>query len=200
MASFVPESSEIIESSLALVAHTVALTSHPDPRTATITDTSPGPVPNLSHIQFQLGLLQSQLGSLLQQQLSGSTTTLVTGAPTAFYAKTSHPTWILDFEVNDHMIDKLSISLSPVVPIHQIVYLANVSTSIIQHKVAAMSSLDNSLWAGEEDKATLFSSLLDVFSSMVVMLVWRTIIVSRGDDLRNLLLIMPNQDTPIFQK
>ena len=38
------------------------------PRNATIADTSLGHVPDLSHIQSQLGLLQSQLWSWLQQQ------------------------------------------------------------------------------------------------------------------------------------
>ncbi|GFY81192.1 ankyrin repeat family protein [Actinidia rufa] len=71
----------IIEPPLAPVAPTVALIPRPDPRTATIADTSPGPVPNLSHIQFQLGLLQSQLGSLLQQQPSGSTVAMATSPP-----------------------------------------------------------------------------------------------------------------------
>ncbi|GFZ11361.1 hypothetical protein Acr_22g0007590 [Actinidia rufa] len=72
-------------------------------RTATVAETSPGHVPNLSHIQSQLGLLQSQLGSLLQQQPLGSTATLATGTPTAFHAKTGHPTWVLDSGINDHM-------------------------------------------------------------------------------------------------
>ncbi|GFY97806.1 pleiotropic drug resistance 11 [Actinidia rufa] len=44
-------------------------------------NTSPGPFPDLSHIQSQLDLLQSQLGSLLQQQPSGSTVTLAIGTP-----------------------------------------------------------------------------------------------------------------------
>ncbi|GFY87121.1 hypothetical protein Acr_05g0007600 [Actinidia rufa] len=73
------------------------------PCTATIVETSLGHVPDLSHIQSQLGLLQSQLGSLLQQQRSGSTATLATGTPTAFHAKTGHPTWVLDSRANDHM-------------------------------------------------------------------------------------------------
>ncbi|GFZ03361.1 hypothetical protein Acr_15g0019690 [Actinidia rufa] len=97
MASRVPESSEIIKSSLAPVAPTVALTPRLAPRPtpiddqiafaasgsglcsssgrhvwglpriATVADTSPGLVPDLSHIQTELGLLQCQLGSLLQQ-------------------------------------------------------------------------------------------------------------------------------------
>ncbi|GFS31453.1 hypothetical protein Acr_00g0017420 [Actinidia rufa] len=36
---------------------------------------------------------KSQLGSLLKQQPSSSTSTLVTGTPTAYHAKTDHPTW-----------------------------------------------------------------------------------------------------------
>ncbi|GFY85385.1 hypothetical protein Acr_04g0001230 [Actinidia rufa] len=79
MALLVLESSGIIESSLTPVAPTVTLTSCLDPCTATVADTSPGPVPDLSHIQSQLGILQSQLGSLLQQQPSGSIATLATG-------------------------------------------------------------------------------------------------------------------------
>ncbi|GFY95182.1 hypothetical protein Acr_10g0005670 [Actinidia rufa] len=90
------------ESSLA----SVALTS----RIATVADTSPGFVLNLSHIQSQLGLLQSQLGYLLQQQPSDSTATLATGTPTAFQAKTSHLIWVLDSGVNDHMTGTLSLS------------------------------------------------------------------------------------------
>ncbi|GFY88725.1 hypothetical protein Acr_06g0006650 [Actinidia rufa] len=58
------------------------------PRTTTVAETSPSHVPDLSHIQSQLGLLQSQLGSLLQQQPLGSTATLATSTPTAFHAKT----------------------------------------------------------------------------------------------------------------
>ena len=77
------------------------------PRTATVAETFPSHVPELSHIQSQLGLLQSQLGSLLQQQLSGSTATLATGTPTAFHAKTGHATWVLDSGANDHMTGKL---------------------------------------------------------------------------------------------
>ncbi|GFY93800.1 hypothetical protein Acr_09g0002460 [Actinidia rufa] len=65
------------------------------PHTATVVDTSPGPVLDLSHIQSQLVLLQSQLGSLLQQETSGSTATLATSTSIAFYAKTSHPTCVL---------------------------------------------------------------------------------------------------------
>ncbi|GFZ03452.1 tetraticopeptide domain-containing thioredoxin [Actinidia rufa] len=73
------------------------------PRTATVADTSPGHVPDLSHIQSQIGQLQSQLGSLLQHHPSGSIATLATGTLTAFHAKTGHPTWVLDFGANDHM-------------------------------------------------------------------------------------------------
>ena len=78
--------------------------------------------------------MQSQLGSLLKQQPSGSTATLATGTPTAFHAKTGHPTWVLDSGANDHMTGKLSIFSSPVVPIHQTICLADGSTSTIQHK------------------------------------------------------------------
>ncbi|GFY82747.1 hypothetical protein Acr_02g0009870 [Actinidia rufa] len=77
----------------------VALTS----RIAIVADTSPGLVPNLSHIQSQFGLLQFQLGYLFQQQPSYSTATLATGTPTAFQAKTSHPIWVLNSGTNDHM-------------------------------------------------------------------------------------------------
>ncbi|GFY92658.1 hypothetical protein Acr_08g0010540 [Actinidia rufa] len=87
------------------------------PRTATVAETSPGHVLDLSHIQSQLGLLQSQLGSLLQQQPLGSTAILAIGTPTAFHAKTDHPTWVLDSVANDHMTGKLSIFSSHVLPI-----------------------------------------------------------------------------------
>ncbi|GFY85359.1 plant neutral invertase family protein [Actinidia rufa] len=103
---------------LAPVAPTVTLTSCLDPRTATVADTSPGPVPDLSHIQSQLGILQSQLGYLLQQQPSGSIATLATGTPIAFHAKTSHPTWVLDSGANDHMTGTLSLSGSDATTIH----------------------------------------------------------------------------------
>ncbi|GFZ11367.1 hypothetical protein Acr_22g0007650 [Actinidia rufa] len=66
------------------------------PRTTTVAETSPGHVPDLSYIQSQFGLLQSYLGSLLQQQLLGSTATLTTSTPTAFHAKTSNPNWVLN--------------------------------------------------------------------------------------------------------
>ncbi|GFZ17293.1 LMBR1-like membrane protein [Actinidia rufa] len=63
------------------------------PRTTTVAETSPSHVPDLSYIQSQLGLLQSQLGSLLPQQPSGSTATTAIGTPTAFHVKSGHPTW-----------------------------------------------------------------------------------------------------------
>ncbi|GFY82664.1 IBR domain-containing protein [Actinidia rufa] len=103
------------------------------PHTATVADTFPGHVPDLSHIRSQLGQLQSQLGSLLQHHPSGSTTTLAIGTPTAFHAKTGHPTWVLDSGANDHITDKLYIFSSPVVPIHQTVCLTDGSISTIQH-------------------------------------------------------------------
>ena len=99
-----------------------------------------GPVPDLSHIQSQLGLLQSKLESLLQQQPSSSTATLATGTSTAFHVKTSHPIWILNSRGNGHSTDKLSIFSSHVVPIHQTINLADGSTSIIQHKGAVCLS------------------------------------------------------------
>ena len=155
MASRVPKSSKIIESSLTLVPPTVALTPRPAPGPTPIVDQmafavfSSGPrycgdrpiwgsprtaTVDLSYIQSQLDLLQFQLGSLLQQQPSGSTVALAKGTSTAFHAKTSHLTWVPDSGANDHMIGKLSVFSSPVVPIHQIVYLTDGSTSTIQHK------------------------------------------------------------------
>ncbi|GFZ19413.1 hypothetical protein Acr_28g0001180 [Actinidia rufa] len=83
------------------------------PRTATVAETSPGHVLDLSHIQSQLGLLQSQLGSLLQQQPSGSTATLATSTLTAFHAKIGHPTWVLDSEANDHVTGTSSLLSIP---------------------------------------------------------------------------------------
>ncbi|GFY88062.1 hypothetical protein Acr_06g0000020 [Actinidia rufa] len=124
MASRVLKSLEIIESSLVPDAPTVAHTPCPAPRPTPIADQmafavfSSGPryssdrpiggsprtiTVDLSHIQSQLDLLQFQLGSLLQQQSSGSTATLATGTSTAFHAKTSHPTWVLDSGTNDQM-------------------------------------------------------------------------------------------------
>ncbi|GFS38379.1 hypothetical protein Acr_00g0057130 [Actinidia rufa] len=106
MTFLVPESSGIIESSLTPVAPTIALTPRSDPHTATAT---------------------------IAQQPSSSTATLATGIPTVFHAMTSHRTWVLASEANDHMTGKLSVCSSPVL-IHQTVYVADGSTSTIQHK------------------------------------------------------------------
>ncbi|GFS40766.1 hypothetical protein Acr_00g0070400 [Actinidia rufa] len=90
-----------------------AASSSGGPLSSGVAETSPGHVPDLSHIQSQLGLLQSQLGSLLQQQPSGSTATLATCTPIAFHAKIGHPTWVLDYKINDHMTGQYSCPPRP---------------------------------------------------------------------------------------
>ena len=112
-------------------------------RFVAIAETSPDPtVPdidqlhqNQSLLQTQLGQIQSQLGSLLQQHQSGSSTAAIaTGTSTALHVKTGSPRWVLDSGANDHMTGELSLFSSPLTPVNQTVSIADGSSTCVHSK------------------------------------------------------------------